>query len=129
MKTNKLSIACMVMLFSFSMTVFAQKANVKTVIFSSNMHCMSCQQKIEKNIAYEKGVKDLAVDLKLNTIKITFDARKTSEEKLAEAINKLGYEAKLSTTETKGSAKVESACTKKMEESCADKKADVSPKK
>lgn len=94
MKTNKLSLAIILLLFMFTANVFAQKKNEKTVVYSSNMHCVSCQQRIEKNISYEKGVKDLVVDLKSNTIKITFDVRKTSEEKLMLAIAKLGYEAK-----------------------------------
>jgi copper chaperone CopZ len=95
MKTNKLSLAIILLLFTVTASVFAQQKKEKTVVFSSNMHCVSCQQKVEKNLSYEKGVKDLVVDLKSNTIKITFDVRKTSEEKLALAITKLGYEAKV----------------------------------
>ena len=115
MKTNKLSLAIILLFFMFTVNVFAQKANEKTVVFLSNMHCVSCQQKLEKNLSYEKGVKDLLIDLKSNTIKITFDVRKTSEEKLALAINKLGYEAKTvdGTKKIEQSSGASAACPKK----------------
>ena len=47
------------------------------------------------NVAFEKGVKDLKVDLEKQTITIKYDAAKTNPEKLAAAIEKLGYKAKV----------------------------------
>ena len=49
----------MVVVLSAVMSVNAQKKNEKTVIFNANLHCESCKAKVEKNIPYEKGVKDL----------------------------------------------------------------------
>ena len=45
------------------------------------------------NIAFEKGVKDLKVDLEKKLVSITYDPSKTSVEKLAAAIARLGYKA------------------------------------
>ena len=83
--------------------VFAQKSNQNraTVVFNVTMDCHSCQQKIEKNIAFEKGVKALDVSLQKQTVQVTYDTRKTTVEKLQEAIKKLGYEAKVQQDETK----------------------------
>ena len=47
------------------------------------------------NIAFEKGVKDVAVDLTKQTVKIVFDDTKTDTLTLAKAIRKLGYGAKV----------------------------------
>ena len=58
----------MVVVLSAAMSVNAQKKNEKTVIFNANLHCESCKAKVEKNIPYEKGVKDLKVDMKTQTI-------------------------------------------------------------
>ncbi len=69
------------------------KGEIRTVVFTTNMHCQKCVNKVNDNIAFEKGVKDLKVDLKEKTITIKYDASKTSVEKLAAAINKLGYTA------------------------------------
>jgi copper chaperone CopZ len=65
----------------------------KKVVYNVSMHCESCQKRIEKNIAFEKGVKDMVVSLKDKTVAITFDDTKTNSEKLIAAFNKLGYEA------------------------------------
>lgn len=62
----------MVVVLSAVMSVNAQKKNEKTVIFNANLHCESCKAKVEKNIPYEKGVKDLKVDMKTQTITVTF---------------------------------------------------------
>lgn len=72
-------------------TVKKAKTELKTVVFATNLHCAKCVQKVEENIAFEKGVKDLKVELESNTITITYDTKKTTEEKLAQAISKLGY--------------------------------------
>lgn len=49
--------------------------------------------KLNENLAFLKGVKDLKVSLKDQTIKIKYDRRKTDEKTLADAIKKLGYKA------------------------------------
>lgn len=75
----------MVVVLSAAMSVNAQKKNEKTVIFNANLHCESCKAKVEKNIPYEKGVKDLKVDMKTQTITVTFREDKNTTEKLAES--------------------------------------------
>lgn len=74
-------------------SVKAPKGEIKTVVFSTDLHCQKCVNKINDNLAFEKGVKDLKVDLKTHTITVKYDTSKTSVEKLAAAIKKLGYTA------------------------------------
>lgn len=71
----------------------AAKKKTETVVFATNMHCKNCTNKVRENLSYEKGVKDLEVDLKSNRITVTFDPSKTDKATLAKAINKLGYKA------------------------------------
>lgn len=71
------------------------KKDIKTVVFSAHLHCKACVNKVMDNVAFEKGVKDLKVDLEKQTITIKYDAAKTNPEKLAAAIEKLGYKAKV----------------------------------
>lgn len=73
----------------------APKGEIKTVVFSTDLHCQKCVNKINDNLAFEKGVKDLKVDLKTHTITVKYDTSKTSVEKLAAAIKKLGYNAEV----------------------------------
>ncbi len=67
--------------------------NICSVTFSTNMSCQNCVKKINENISFERGVKALDVSLKDQEIKISYDKRKTDEEKLAASIKKLGYKA------------------------------------
>ena len=65
------------------------------VTFLTTMHCDKCAGKISENVSFEKGVKDLKTDTPSKTVKIVFDPSKTDTIKLATAIRKLGYKAKV----------------------------------
>lgn len=67
--------------------------DIETVTFSTNMSCKNCVKKINENISFEKGVKDLDVSLEKQKISVKYDKRKTSEETIAASIRKLGYKA------------------------------------
>ncbi len=68
-----------------------KKGEVKEVTFNVHLHCENCVKKVQENIAFEKGVKDLDVSLENQTVAIKYDAAKTSEATLKAAIEKLGY--------------------------------------
>lgn len=94
---NRLRILPFIFIFALAISVNAQakKNKNKTVTFDVSMHCQSCVNRIEKNISFEKGVKDLEVHLPEKTVKITFDTLKTNADKLKKSIEKLGYEVKV----------------------------------
>ena len=108
----------MVVVLSAAMSVNAQKKNEKTVIFNANLHCESCKAKVEKNIPYEKGVKDLKVDMKTQTITVTFREDKNTTENLQKAIEKLNIEVKV-IEGNNTSAKTQTG--EKCEKSCCEK--------
>jgi len=90
MKTKILALAMtLAMVFTFGNT-FADKHEKKTVVFKVNMHCSSCKAKVEKNLPFEKGVRDLKVDMKTQTVKIVYKADKNTEKNLIKAIEKCG---------------------------------------
>ncbi len=62
------------------------------VIVTSTV-CDMCEQTIEENLIYEKGVKHVHVDLEKSQIHVQYDPRKNSPEKLRVAVSKLGYMA------------------------------------
>jgi periplasmic mercuric ion binding protein len=81
--------------------------NEKTVAFSVSIDCHSCVKKIQDNIAYEKGVKDLNVSLEKKEVEVTFRTDRTSTEMLIKAFKKLGYEAQEIGEKRKEEEKVE----------------------
>jgi len=93
MKVVKIILA--VMFLAGTCTVFAQdkKGNNKEeqVIFLVSMDCHNCEQKIKKNIPFEKGVKDLTTNLDKKLVTIKYHPDKTDKDKLKKSIEKLGY--------------------------------------
>ena len=51
-------------------------------------------KKVQENLAFEKGVKDLHVCMESQVIALKYDAAKTNEETLKNAIIKLGVPVK-----------------------------------
>ena len=75
------------------MPLFVLAANKQVVILSCDLHCQGCCDKIMKNIAFEKGVKDLVCDLDTKTVTVTYDTRKTDVPTLLAAFDKIGKPA------------------------------------
>ena len=65
------------------------------VVFATSIHCANCGKKVQENIAFEKGVKDLKVDVPGKTVTVTFNPAKTDTLKLKAALKKLGYSAEV----------------------------------
>lgn len=70
-----------------------KQAKTSEVTFLTTIDCKNCVRKVEAKLPFEKGVKDMKVDLSSKTVTLKYDPDKTDKEKLAEAIRKLGYEA------------------------------------
>lgn len=97
MKTKTAFLLSVLFLVAGAFTVNAQnqkkikEKKIAEVSFNVSMHCESCQAKIERTIPYEKGVKDLKVDLEHKTVKVIYDPRKTTQEKLKKAFEDLDF--------------------------------------
>lgn len=79
------------MTLGIGLTVKAEKKELKTVLYQVELHCATCQAKVEKNIPYEKGVKSLEVNLEAKTVKVSFREDKNTIEGIQKAIEKLGF--------------------------------------
>lgn len=71
------------------------KTDKQVVTFYVDVHCQGCIDKIYKNIAYEKGVKDLQCDLETKTVVVTYDANKTDIPTLQAAFAAINKPASL----------------------------------
>lgn len=94
MKRLTAILICMMCACSIAFAQDKPKKKKETVtFFVEGMDCQNCVKKIEKNIAFEKGVADLRCDLSNRTARVTYNTEKTSEDKLAAAFKKIGMEA------------------------------------
>lgn len=97
----KIFLITLVLTLGLGTTLVAQNQKVplkndkETVLFDVSMTCENCQKRIEKNIAFEKGVTDMKVDLANKTVLVEFKKTQTSVDKLQAAIAKLGYDVKI----------------------------------
>ena len=97
MRTLKLIVAVVVFLFATNI-VLAQdkpmklKKNEALVVYSVNIDCHSCEQKIKKNLPFDvKGVKDLRTSIEKQQVTIKYETKRTDTDKLQKAIEKLGF--------------------------------------
>jgi copper chaperone CopZ len=90
-----------------------KKNKVTRTFFVENMECPNCVKKIEKNIAFEKGVTDLQCDLETRTVKITYRADKTTDDKLIAAFKKIDKIAKVLDEDEKPGAKKKDGADRK----------------
>lgn len=91
MKKHLVMLMSCLMMLAVSVSAFAEKKKGKETVkfFIEELDCPSCVKKIEKNIAFEKGVTDIKCDLKERTVDVTFKTDKTSKAKLISAFKKL----------------------------------------
>lgn len=59
----------------------------------SSIVCDMCKTTIEEGLAYEKGIKRVAVDVSENTIFVKYNDKKLSEDEVKNLIAGLGYAA------------------------------------
>jgi len=76
----------------FSSATYAQKKTEELKIQTS-AQCGQCKDRIEKAMAFEKGVvsSDLNIDDKVLTV--IYNPGKTTPEKIRKAVNDVGYDA------------------------------------
>ena len=67
------------------------KKSVELVVFDVSVDCQGCKAKIERSLAFEKGVKEVEASVEHRTVTVRYKTNKTDPEKIAEAIRKLGY--------------------------------------
>jgi copper chaperone CopZ len=82
-------------LFFIQTAVFAQKKNGdKVVKLQTSAHTEMCKAKIEKTLAYEKGIVKSELDRETQILTVTYKPKKTDVGKIIKVIISLGHDAK-----------------------------------
>ncbi|MBP3550628.1 MAG: cation transporter [Alistipes sp.] len=91
MKKIMMILAALAMVAGVATAAPKQKAEKKiaTVVFTTDLDCHHCAQKIRDNISYEKGIKDVQVDVPTKTVTVKFDEAKNSVELLTKAFESI----------------------------------------
>lgn len=91
---------------------FAQTQKTVTVEIQTSAKCDECKERIEKALAYEKGVKQAQVNLKNAIVTITYNADKTNPQILRKTISLVGYDADSVKADTKAYQSLPTCCQK-----------------
>ncbi len=77
---KKIIMFCLLAVLGFGISnASAQKKNaasLKTTVFVTDIDCEHCAKKINNSIPFEKGVKEVKVDVPTKTVTVTYDAPK-----------------------------------------------------
>ena len=110
MKNIKLIIAFLL----FANFVFAKGENPQTIKLKTSAVCGMCKRKIEKNLAFENGIKDVNLDVPSKILTVTFDAKKTNITEIKKLIAETGYDADETVANPQAYDKLSSCCKKDL---------------
>jgi cation transport ATPase len=93
--------------------LFGQGAGKEeTIKIKTSAVCRQCKDRIEQGLAFEKGVKDVTLDLETKEAIIRYNPGKTTPENLRKAISKLGYDADSVAADPDAYKKLPACCKK-----------------
>lgn len=85
----------LILLSSLLLMAGAKDLRVLVMTPTPEMHCESCENKIKKNLRFEKGVKKIETSVENQTVTVTYDATKTNVKSLQSAMKQIGYDTKV----------------------------------
>ena len=101
---KKIIMICLMAVIGFGVSnAMAQKKQVelKTTVFQTDVDCENCAKKVDNSIPYQKGVKEVKVDVSTQTVTVTYDVAKTNDEALLKAFKKVKVNAEVKEVATK----------------------------
>ena len=88
--------------------------NVEIKIKTSAV-CGMCKDRIEQGLAFEKGIKDVSLDLETKICTIKYNPSKTTPDDIRKAISGLGYDADDVAADEKAYEKLPACCKKDVQ--------------
>ena len=84
----------------------------ETVRFKTSAVCDMCKARLEKSLAYEKGVQAATLDVASKVLTVSYRPDKTTPAALRAAVQKTGYDADNLAAETKAYNRLPDCCKK-----------------
>ena len=115
---KKFKLITTILLSIFAISVFAQEnqkelpKGVEEIKIQTSAQCEQCKERIEGDMAFEKGVKYVDLDLETKILTIQYKTAKTDPKKLRTAVSKIGYDADDVTADPKAYEKLPECCKK-----------------
>ena len=87
------SLLLIITLMMVGFTAFPQGKKIETIQIKTSAMCQQCKDRIEGGLVYEKGVKDVSLDIESKIVTIKYNTKSTNPDELRKKISKLGYDA------------------------------------
>jgi len=101
-----------IILVSQSSVMAAKKKEIKEISIQTSAVCGMCEERLEHNMKFEKGVTFVDLDPETKKLLIKYRADKTNPDKLKLAISKIGYDADDVLADQKAHDKLPKCCQK-----------------
>jgi mercuric ion binding protein len=79
--------------FVIVLQVQAQDSKKASITIQTSAQCEMCKERIEKALAFEKGVINSNLDLDTKIVTVSYKSNRTSPENIRKAITAVGYDA------------------------------------
>ena len=101
-----------------SCSLYAKDIQELVVTTTPPMSCQNCENKIKKNLRFEKGIKDIETNIPDQRVTIEYDADKTNPENIEAAFKKIGYKVEVIDSEAVGTTGCQEATKPTCSGSC-----------
>ena len=93
-------------------TASVAKKGSEMVQFKTSAVCDMCKSRLEKSLAYEKGVQAANLDVPSKVLTVTYNPAKTNASALRTAVQKTGYDADAVTADARAYDRLPECCKK-----------------
>ncbi len=90
----------------------AKAAGTEQVQLKTSAVCDMCKTRLEKAMAYEKGVQAAVLDVPTQVLTVTYRPEKTTPEALRTAVQKTGYDADAQPADARAYSRLPECCKK-----------------
>jgi mercuric ion binding protein len=96
-------------------TTTAKTKGAEQIQFKTSAVCDMCKSRLEKSLAYEKGVQAAHLDVPSKILTVTYNPAKTTPAALRTAVQKTGYDADQATADARAYDRLPECCKKTNE--------------
>jgi copper chaperone CopZ len=96
--------------------------NDSEVTLNVKMDCNNCAEKVKKQLAFTKGVKNVSTDLEKQKVVVKYRNDKTDTDKLINSLSEIGYTATVAVSGCANAQKSKACCSGHKEGECSKNK-------
>lgn len=101
-----------ILLFSLAAFAFVSAQSQEAIQIKTNAKCGICKKTLETQLPRYGGIGKVTLDVKSKVLTVAYNPRKTSPEKIRQAVNNIGYDADDKIAPAAAQARLKPCCRK-----------------